>query len=62
MKLGSSEQVSKLSALVKEKRRDTIIYVISVFSFYIAGFIFCYPANTENCALLSTENCRYLAN
>jgi len=35
MKVGSSEQVSKLSALVKEKRRDTIIYVISVFSFYL---------------------------
>jgi len=47
MKLCSSGQVSKLSVLVKEKGRDTIVYVISVFSFYIAGFISWYPANTE---------------
>jgi hypothetical protein len=64
VKFRSSAHVSKLSVLVKgeKKGRDTTLYVVSVFSLYIAGFISWYPASIKNCALLSTQNCRDLAN
>jgi hypothetical protein len=62
LKFGTGFKAFSSCVLVKKKRRDTIVYVISVFTFYMDDFISWYPANTENCALLSTENCRDLAN